>query len=151
MAARLTHIAFHVDAIEECVAFYRRYCGLEVADDRVRGGRRVVLLAEPGRGAAFVLQLLAGGVDKDPTPDEDRHLGFALDRREDVDRLAAMAAEEGVLLWEPSEGPFPVGYICAVKDPNGNTVEFSCGHLLESEARPDARRDARQDARQDAN
>jgi class 3 adenylate cyclase len=92
-------------------------------------------IAEPGRGASFVLQLLAGGVDKAPTPDEDRHFGFAMDSREDVDRRAVMAADEGILLWEPFEGPFPIGYICAVNDPNGNTVEISCGHLLESEVR----------------
>ena len=133
MGARLTHIALHVDAIDECVRFYQRYCDLEVADDQVRGGRRVVLMAETGRGESFVLQLMAGGADKDPTPDEDRHFGFAVESREEVDRLAAMAADEGILLWETFEGPFPMGYLCAVKDPNGNTVEISCGHLLESE------------------
>ena len=133
MGARLTHIALHVDAIDECVRLYQRYCHLEVADDQVRGGRRVVLMAETGRGESFVLQLMAGGADKDPTPDEDRHFGFAVESREEVDRLAAMAADEGILLWETFEGPFPMGYLCAVKDPNGNTVEISCGHLLESE------------------
>jgi hypothetical protein len=61
--------------------------------------------------------------------------GFAMDSREEVDRRAAMATDDGILLWETFEGPFPVGYICALKDPNGNTVEMSCGHLLESEAR----------------
>lgn len=135
MGTRLTHIALHVGALDACIEFYQRYCNLEVTDDQVRGGRRVVLMAEPGRGGSFVLQLLAGGVDKAPTPEEDRHFGFAVDSREEVDRLAAMAADEGILLWETFEGPFPVGYICAVKDPNGNTVEISCGHLLESEAR----------------
>jgi catechol 2,3-dioxygenase-like lactoylglutathione lyase family enzyme len=91
-------------------------------------------MAEPGRGENFVLQLLAGGEDKEATPKEDRHIGFAVDSREEVDRRAAMAADEGILLWEIYEGPFPVGYFCAVKDPNGNTVEISSGHLLESEA-----------------
>jgi catechol 2,3-dioxygenase-like lactoylglutathione lyase family enzyme len=135
MGTRLTHIALHVDAMDACIEFYQRYCNLEVTDDQVRGGRRVVLMAEPGRGASFVLQLIAGGVDKAPTPGDDSHFGFAMDSREEVDRRAAMAADEGILLWETFEGPFPIGYICALKDPNGNTVEMSCGHLLESEAR----------------
>ncbi len=135
MGTRLTHIALHVGAIDACIEFYQRYCNLEVTDDQERGGRRAVLLAEPGRGANFVLQLIAGGADKAPTPEENRHFGFAVDSREEVDRRAAMAAEEGILLWETFEGPFPIGYVCAVKDPNGNTVEISCGHLLESEAR----------------
>jgi catechol 2,3-dioxygenase-like lactoylglutathione lyase family enzyme len=135
MGTRLTHIALHVEALDACIEFYRRYCNLEITDDRVRGGRRVVLMAEPGRGATFVLQLLAGGMDKAPTPGDDRHLGFAVDSREQVDRLAAMAADEGILLFETFEAPFPVGYLCAIKDPNGNSVEISYGHLLESEQR----------------
>ncbi len=94
MGARLTHIALHVDAIDACIEFYQRYCNLEVTDDQERGGRRVVLLAEPGRGTCFVLQLMVGGADKAPTPEEDRHFGFAVDSREEVDRLTAMAADE---------------------------------------------------------
>ncbi len=133
MGTRLTHIALHVDAIEECMSFYQRYCALEVINDQVRGGRRVVLMGEPGRSENFVLQIMAGGKDKAVTPEEDHHIGFAVDSREEVDRLAAMAADEGILLWEIYEGPFPMGYFCALKDPNGNTVEISCGHLLESE------------------
>lgn len=135
MATRLTHVALHVGAMDACIEFYQRYCKLEITNDQVRGGRRVVLMAEPGRGANFVLQLLAGGADRAPTPEDDRHLGFAVDSREEVDRLAAMAAEEGILLFETFEAPFPIGYLCAIKDPNGNSVGISYGHLLESEVR----------------
>jgi catechol 2,3-dioxygenase-like lactoylglutathione lyase family enzyme len=134
MGTRLTHIALHVNAMDACIGFYQRYCNLEITDDQERGGRRVVLMAEPGRGANFVLQLIGGGRDKAPTPEEDQHLGFAVDSREEVDRLAAMAADDDILLFETFEAPFPVGYIFGVKDPNGNTVELSYGHLLQSEA-----------------
>jgi catechol 2,3-dioxygenase-like lactoylglutathione lyase family enzyme len=65
MATRLTHIALHVDALDACIDFYQRYCGLQVADDQVRGGRRVVLLAEPGRRAEFVMQLLGADAQAD--------------------------------------------------------------------------------------
>jgi catechol 2,3-dioxygenase-like lactoylglutathione lyase family enzyme len=134
MAARLTHIALHVDAIDEGVEFYQRYCGLKVIDDQVRGGRRMVLLSEPGREAHLVLQLIAGGKDRAATADDDRHLGFAVDSREEVDRCVVMAKEDDILVFDIFEGPFPIGYVCGVKDPNGNTVEISCGHLLEAEA-----------------
>jgi len=135
LATRLTHVALHVNAIDACIEFYQRYCNLEVTDDQVRGGRRVVLMAAPGQSTSFVLQLMGGGTDKPARPEEDRHFGFAVDSREEVDRLAAMAADESVLLWEVYEAPFPMGYLCAVQDPNGNTVEISCGHLLKSELR----------------
>ena len=46
-------------------------------------------------------------------------------RREDVDAIAAKARENGTLWWEPREMPDPIGYICAVHDPDGNVVEFS--------------------------
>jgi len=133
MGTRLTHIALHVDGISACIDFYRRYCKLEITDDQERGGRRMVLMAEPGRGASFVLQLIGGGADKASTPDDDRHFGFAADSREEVDRCVAMAKEDDILLFDIFEGPFPIGYICGVRDPNGNTVEISFGHLLESE------------------
>ena len=34
-------------------------------------------------------------------------------------------AMAGCLSWEPQELPAPVGYVCALTDPDGNVVEFS--------------------------
>ena len=134
MGTRLTHIALHVSALDDCIRFYQRYCQLKVADDRVKGGRRVVLLAEPGPESELVIQLMGGGEDKPATPEEDRHLGFAVDSREAVDEAIEMGREEGILIWEPEDGPFPTGYYCGLKDPNGNTVEISYGHLIDTGA-----------------
>jgi hypothetical protein len=53
------------------------------------------------------------------------HLGVEVPRREDVDAIAAKAKELGCLHWEPRQMPDPVGYICALKDPDGNVVEIS--------------------------
>ena len=57
-------------------------------------------------------------------------LGFALESRKSVDAIAERAREEGILAWEPKQEPYPVGYYCAVKDPDGNFVEFSYGQPL---------------------
>jgi catechol 2,3-dioxygenase-like lactoylglutathione lyase family enzyme len=130
MGARLTHIALHVSALDDCVRFYERYCNLKMTDDQVRGGRRVVLIAEPGRESEFVIQLIGGGEDRPATPNEDRHFGFAVESREAVDEAIAKGREDGILIWEPEDSPFPMGYFCALRDPNGNTVEISYGHLI---------------------
>ena len=137
MAPRLTHIALHVDALDACIDFYRRYCGLQVADDRVRGGRRVILMAEEGRESDFVLQLLGGGEDRPVDLQRDNHLGFAVESREAVDEALAKGREEGIVVFEPEDGPFPIGYFFGLKDPNGNTVEISYGHLLETDGGAD--------------
>ena len=47
-----------------------------------------------------------------------------------VNAIAERAREEGILAWEPKEEPYPVGYYCAVNDPDGNFVEFSYGQPL---------------------
>jgi len=33
-------------------------------------------------------------------------------------------------VWPPRDEPFPVGYYCGLRDPNGNYVEFSYGQPL---------------------
>ncbi len=134
MGTRLTHIALHVDALDECIGFYERYCNLKATDDQVRGGRRVVLMAEPGRESEFVLQLIGGGEDGPAAPENERHFGFAVDSREAVDAAVRMGRAEGIIVYELEDLPFPIGYLCALKDPNGNTVEISYGHLISTGA-----------------
>ena len=53
------------------------------------------------------------------------HIGIEVPNREDVDAIAEKARELGVLHWEPRQMPDPVGYICALKDPDGNVIEIS--------------------------
>jgi hypothetical protein len=45
--------------------------------------------------------------------------------RADVDRIAECARADGCLSWEPRQMPAPVGYICALSDPDGNVIEIS--------------------------
>ena len=46
------------------------------------------------------------------------------------DAVAEKAKGAGCLIWEPREEPYPVGYYCGVRDPDGNAVEFSYGQPL---------------------
>ncbi len=71
-----------------------------------------------------------GGPGRNQVDDDFSHLGFALESREAVDQLSQKARAEGLLIWEPQDDPYPVGYYCGVKDPDGNFVEFSYGQPL---------------------
>lgn len=126
----LTHLALHVRDLESCLNFYQSFCGLVVTRNRGEDAGRVIWLAEEGREHDLVIVLLASGPGRDQSSKDFSHLGFACKSREEVDRMAARARECGCLEWPPREEPFPVGYYCGVKDPDGNFVEFSYGQPL---------------------
>lgn len=131
VAPTLTHVALHVRDISASIQFYRRFCDLAVVHERSAGhGQSVVWLAEEGREQELIFVLLSGGHGKDPPDDEYGHLGFACASRADVDRVAEEARAAGCLVWEPRDEPYPVGYYCGLKDPDGNFVEFSFGQPL---------------------
>jgi catechol 2,3-dioxygenase-like lactoylglutathione lyase family enzyme len=126
----LTHLALHVRDLAACEAFYREFCGLECVHERGQGAERVVWLAEPGRGREFIFVMLAGGPGRDQGEGDYSHFGFALDSTAAVDEVAARAAAAGCLAWPPRREPYPVGYYCGLRDPDGNFVEFSYGQPL---------------------
>jgi catechol 2,3-dioxygenase-like lactoylglutathione lyase family enzyme len=128
----MTHLAFHVRDLEACVAFYRDWCGT-VEVHRREG---VAWLAEPGKERDFIFVLLEGGPGRDQAAGDYSHLGFALDSRDAVDVLAERARAAGILVWEPRQDPYPAGYYCGVKDPDGNMIEFSHGQPLGPGAEP---------------
>src|SRR5262245_53394458 len=130
MSVAFTHIALHVRDVDACVDFYRTFCGLEEVHARAGQSTRVVWLAEPGRRREFVIVLVPGGSTREQARDDFSHLGFALESRPAVDAVAARAAAAGCLVWAQIDEPYPVGYYCGVRDPNGNVVEFSYGQPL---------------------
>lgn len=130
MRPTLTHLALHVRDIGASVAFYEEFCGLELVHDRGEGDGRVVWLAEPGRGSAFVIVVIGGGPGRDQAEGDYSHQGFALASRAEVDDIARRAESAGLLAWPARQEPYPVGYYCGVRDPDGNVVEFSYGQPL---------------------
>jgi lactoylglutathione lyase len=53
------------------------------------------------------------------------HLGIELTSHDAIDEIAAKAADAGCLGMGATEMPPPTGYICMLRDPDGNMVEFS--------------------------
>ena len=126
----LTHLALHVKDLDACIKFYQSYCEMQVIHQRTSREQQVVWLAEEGREKDFILVVFPGGPGRDQSEKDFSHLGFALGSRKSVNAIAERAREEGILAWEPKEEPYPVGYYCAVNDPDGNFVEFSYGQPL---------------------
>lgn len=127
---QLTHLALHVVDIDACIDFYQYYCNMEISHERHAGHQRIVWMAEPTRDKTFVFVLMDGGQDLNLANDDYRHFGFAMESKAEVDELARRAEMRGDLVWAPRKEPYPVGYYCGLKDPNGNYVEFSYGQPL---------------------
>tara|TARA_B100000929_G_scaffold39886_1_gene28490 strand:+ start:101 stop:514 length:414 start_codon:yes stop_codon:yes gene_type:complete len=126
----LTHLALHVKDLDACIKFYQSYCEMQVIHQRTSHDQQVVWLAEEGREKDFILVVFPGGPGRDQSEKDFSHLGFALGSRKSVNAIAERARKERILAWEPKEEPYPVGYYCAVNDPDGNFVEFSYGQPL---------------------
>ena len=126
----LTHLALHVKDLDACIKFYQSYCEMQVIHQRTSHDQQVVWLAEEGREEDFILVVFPGGPGRNQSEKDFSHLGFALGSRKSVNAIAERARKERILAWEPKEEPYPVGYYCAVNDPDGNFVEFSYGQPL---------------------
>ena len=130
MRPTLTHLALHVPDLDACIAFYARFCGMRVFHERPGKGSRIVWMAEPGKERELIFVIMPGGADRALAANDYSHFGFAMASREEGDAVAELAREDGCLIWEPRDEPYPVGYYCGVRDPAGNYVEFSYGQPL---------------------
>jgi catechol 2,3-dioxygenase-like lactoylglutathione lyase family enzyme len=137
----LTHIALPVRDLDATLAFYEKYTTLRNISERTDPdtGLRTAWLANErdvkAEGTArFVIVLICGKLPTKITGDIKEeygflrsiaHLGLSLGSRDEVDRIAEMAREDGCLLLGPMYRNEVVGYICVVTDPDGNNLEFS--------------------------
>ena len=125
MTARWTHVVVKVADLERSIAFYRRFCGLEVVrDGRLRrrtpcgSHRRLPRPSLPCSSSC--LTRVDFRLD---------HLGFQCDSR-GVDRVAAEGAALGILAEPPFEGGGDIGYVTMLRDPDGHLVEFTFGQPI---------------------
>ena len=130
MKSKLTHVALLVSDVDQTADFYINYCGLKVIARRLdpNTGYRVIWL---GEDLKFVIVAFEG--EKKPIQSITKplsHLGFSLESKEEVDKIAEVAKEEGLLNYGPVYIDTDVGYICEVLDPDKNSVEFSFGQKL---------------------
>jgi catechol 2,3-dioxygenase-like lactoylglutathione lyase family enzyme len=139
----LTHVALWTSDTPRSVEFYRKYCSLEIVHDRVEAdGEHVVWVGESKDRSRFVIVLIPRPVQHS-APNSFAHFGFSCASRQDVDDRAAVARADGVLELEPRDAGPIVGYFCMLRDPDGNSVEFSFGQALGPRSSRAARRAGR--------
>ena len=127
--ARWTHIALPTGDLAKAIEFYTSLTPLVVVerfeDDQ---GESAWLSNDKQVETPFVMVLVSFDRDKGGqhgvlTP--FAHVGIEVPKREDVDRIADRAREMGCLQWEPQYVNEQVGYVCALRDPDGNVIEIS--------------------------
>jgi catechol 2,3-dioxygenase-like lactoylglutathione lyase family enzyme len=135
--ARWTHLALPVGDIEKSIEFYTTLTPLVVVARNRDGAGDGAWLSNPDEGEEpFVLVITSfyedgrkryGFEEGAPIPilQPFAHIGIELTSKEAVDEIAEKARAMGALKWEPKQMAAHIGYICAVNDPDGNTVEFS--------------------------
>jgi catechol 2,3-dioxygenase-like lactoylglutathione lyase family enzyme len=127
---RWTHIALPVNDIDASIEWYERHTPLRLLDRREDADGYGAWLGHPDSAdKPFILVLVSflkdAGRGPTPTMAPFAHIGIEVTSRQEVDDIAAGADAEGCLFWPPTQMPAPIGYICALKDPDGNVIEFS--------------------------
>jgi catechol 2,3-dioxygenase-like lactoylglutathione lyase family enzyme len=122
----LTHIALPISDAGETAAFYKKYAGMEVIHRRHAPEIDGTIIWITDHTRPFVLVLYETKTVA-PILADFAHLGVACESREEVDRLCALAKDEGILLKGPTDTGPPVGYWAFIKDPNGHTLEVAYG------------------------
>lgn len=141
--ARWTHIALRVADIDASIAWYTEFTPLELLDRREDDMGYGAWLGDPELvDKPFILVLAQFFPDTDPfraspvavlTP--FAHLGIELTGHDDVDAIAARGETAGCLAMAPTQMPAPIGYICSLRDPDGNLVEYSYDQGVYAKAR----------------
>ena len=138
-----THLALCVKDISKTIAWYEEFTHLKLL---VRGedenGYNAWVGDESQADSPFLLVLAQFFEGKDPFAPVEHpelgpfaHIGIEVPTKEMVDELAAKGKEAGCLAFGPMQMPKQIGYICFLKDPDGNTVEFSFDQGVYEKAR----------------
>jgi lactoylglutathione lyase len=127
--ARWTHVALPSGDLDKTIAFYTSLTPMVVVEEFSDADGRSVWLSNPKQSATpLVLVFVAFTKDNGGqlgVLQPFAHIGIEVPDRESVDAMAERARELDSLYWEPRDRGGQVGYICALKDPDGNIVEIS--------------------------
>jgi catechol 2,3-dioxygenase-like lactoylglutathione lyase family enzyme len=125
----LTHIALPVTDLDRSIQFYAVYAKMQIIHRRIDAetGVAVVWLSDQTRPFVIVL-IQTSSVQSVLSP--LAHLGVGCQSREVIDALCDKAKQEVVLLQEPKDSGYPIGYWAFLRDPDGHTLELSYGQEI---------------------
>jgi len=130
--ARWTHVALRVTDIDATIEWYTTFTPLELLERRADDDGFGAWLGHPDPDSPFILVVAQFLPDRDPfagaptnTLQPFSHLGIELPAKDDVDEVARRGEAAGCLAMPAKQMPDPIGYICMLRDPDGNMVEFS--------------------------
>jgi catechol 2,3-dioxygenase-like lactoylglutathione lyase family enzyme len=123
----VTHVALPVKNLEESLRFYDRFASMRVVHKRTdpSTGTSVAWISDLSR--PFVLVLIETGTVDACVGGMYCHIGVGVVERDEVDRLCALAKEEGRSVFGPLDAGPPVGYWAYIVDPDGHNLEISYG------------------------
>lgn len=125
----LTHIALPVSNIEQSIEFYTTYAQMQVVHRRIDANAGVAVAWLSDNTRPFVIVLIQTN-SVQPILSPFAHLGVGCKSREAMDVLCDKARQEGILVEEPKDSGYPVGYWAFLRDPDGHTLELSYGQEI---------------------
>jgi catechol 2,3-dioxygenase-like lactoylglutathione lyase family enzyme len=138
-----THIALAVKDIDASIAWYERFTHLRLLARGEDDDGKNAWLGDPAQAEApFILVLGQFYEGHDPFAPAAHlpmgpfaHIGIEAVSKEAVDEIAAAAKAAACLAFGPVQMPKQIGYVCFIKDPDGNTVEYSFDQGVYEKAR----------------
>ena len=129
-SVRWTHIALPCTDMDKTIEWYETFTPLQLLDRREDADGEGAWLGHPDQGdKPFILVLVSFFRDQDKGPQPIMapfaHIGIEMPTKQMVDDVAERGKAAGCLAWPPQLMPAPIGYICALTDPDGNMIEFS--------------------------
>ena len=128
-----THLALHVKEMDAMVDWYEEFTHLSVLlREEDEDGYNAWLGDKENKENPFILVLgqFFEGHDpfapaEHPTLGPFAHIGIEMPDKASIEAIAAKAKDAGCLVLGPQQMPKRIGYICFLRDPEGNMVEFS--------------------------
>lgn len=125
----LTHIALPVLDIDRSIEFYAKYAGMQIVHRRIDAETGVSVVWLSDRTRPFVIVLIQKD-EVNTVLSPLAHLGVGCKSRSAMDALCDAARQAEVLIQEPKDSGYPIGYWAFLRDPDGHTLELSYGQEI---------------------